>query len=207
MNYERILSWGDIIKLEKEKFRCDPNKLLKEISEFEFAQYNPRKKYNKRFGLSITSLDGQINGIDLDSIYEYNKENGTNYGEIEFNTLTDVYNKSDEVKKIINPWIKHIARSHVLHLPPGGFFPMHRDLTSPEHKQVVFRIIVPLQNCNPPDLYFMYENKPINFDYGYPYFLNTNKKHCLFSMNDCYFLVLNVKCNPETITTIISGIN
>ena len=34
---------------------------------FDFAQYNPRKDI-KRYALSITSLRGEVNGIDLDSL-------------------------------------------------------------------------------------------------------------------------------------------
>ena len=46
---------------------------------FEYIKYNPRKDIN-RYGLSITSLDGGLSGRpDLDSLYEYNKENNTNY--------------------------------------------------------------------------------------------------------------------------------
>ena len=44
---------------------------------FEYVKYNPRKDIN-RYGLSITSLDGGLSGrIDLDSLYEYNKEHNT----------------------------------------------------------------------------------------------------------------------------------
>ena len=51
--------------------------------------------------------------------------------------------------------------------------------------------------CNPPDLYFMYEDKPLHFEYGRAYFLNTNKTHSLFSMNGSLMIVLNVKANEE----------
>ena len=76
-HYHQLLSYGDLIELET---RCDTDKLLKEIKDFEWTQYNPRKKIN-RYGLSVTSSDGTRNGIDLDSIYEHNRENGTRYDE------------------------------------------------------------------------------------------------------------------------------
>ena len=76
------------------------NRLLKEVKDFEFEQYNPRKDI-PRSGLSITSLDGTLNGIDLDSIVEYNKENDVHYTDLDFNTVTDVYHKSEEIQKVV----------------------------------------------------------------------------------------------------------
>ena len=82
-HYHQLLSYGDLIELET---RCDTDKLLKEIKDFEWTQYNPRKKIN-RYGLSVTSSDGTRNGIDLDSIYEHNRENGTRYDEDSFKNI------------------------------------------------------------------------------------------------------------------------
>ena len=67
MNYERLLSYGHVIQLQQ---NLDCTRLLDEIQEFEFAPYNPRKKNNPRYGLSITSLDGELNGPDLDSLID-----------------------------------------------------------------------------------------------------------------------------------------
>ena len=60
-HYHQLLSYGDLIELET---RCNTDKLLKEIKDFEWKQYNPRKEIN-RYGLSITSSDGTRNGICL----------------------------------------------------------------------------------------------------------------------------------------------
>ena len=59
------------------------------------------------------------------------------------------------------------------------------------------RILIPLKECNPPELYFMYEDKPLYFEHGRAYFLNTNKSHNLFSFNNSYMIVLNVKTSEE----------
>ena len=67
MSYNSLLSYGDIIPL---KITCNVKKLFDEIEGYSFSQYNPRKDI-KRTALSITSLDGSINGVDLDSIKEY----------------------------------------------------------------------------------------------------------------------------------------
>ena len=63
-------------------------------------------------------------------------------------------------------------------------------------KQNSLRILVPLKNCNPPNLYFLYEDKPLHFEHG-TYFLNTNKQHNLFAYKDSYMIVLNIMTNEE----------
>ena len=196
--YNTLLSYGDVIPL---KLRCNVEKLFKETEQFPYAQYNPRKNI-KRNGLSITSLDGNINGVDLDSIREYNLENGTRYDEDSFRTLTDVYHSSKEIQKIVDPFAEHIVRSHILHLCPGGYFPPHRDQPVYKPTQKSIRILVPLKNCNPPDMYFMYENRPLHFNHGQAIFLNTNKMHALFSYRDSYMIVLNVLANEQVYETI-----
>ena len=193
MSYNSLLSFGDLIPL---KLKCDVKKLFDETEEFVYLKYNPRKNI-ERYGLSITSLDGSLNGIDLDSIKEYNKENNTNYDELSFNELTSVYYDSEEIQKIVNPFLGHIGRSHILHLPEGGYFPPHRDLPVYVEEQNSLRILVPLKGCNPPDMYFMYEDKPLHFEHGRAYFLNTNKAHNLFSFKESYMIVLNIKTSEE----------
>jgi len=69
MLYQNLLSFGDKIELN---LFCNVGNLLKEIKDFQWHQYNPRKEMN-RHGLSVTSLDGKLGGVDLDSLYEYNK--------------------------------------------------------------------------------------------------------------------------------------
>jgi len=178
------------------KLKCDVKKLFDETEEFVYLKYNPRKDI-ERYGLSITSLDGSLNGIDLDSIKEYNKENNTEYDELSFNKFTKVYHTSSEIQKIVEPFKNHIGRSHILSLQEGGYFPPHRDLPVYVEQQNSLRILVPLKGCNPPDMYFMYEDKPLHFEHGRAYFLNTNKSHNLFSFKGSDMIVLNIKTNEE----------
>ena len=194
MSYNSLLSFGDLIPL---KLKCDVKKLFDETEEFVYLKYNPRKDI-ERYGLSITSLDGSLNGIDLDSIKEYNKENNTEYDELSFNKFTKVYHTSSEIQKIVEPFKNHIGRSHILSLQEGGYFPPHRDLPVYVEQQNSLRILVPLKGCNPPDMYFMYEDKPLHFEHGRAYFLNTNKSHNLFSLKGSMMIVLNIKACEET---------
>ena len=193
MSYNSLLSFGDLIPL---KIKCDVKKLFNEVKDFKYLQYNPRKDI-KRYGLSITSLDGNMDGVDLDSIKEYNKENNTEYDELSFQAFTSVYYESQEIQKITEPFLGHIGRSHILHLPEGGYFPPHRDLPVYVEQQNSLRVLVPLKGCNPPDMYFMYEDKPLHFEHGRAYFLNTNKAHNLFAFKDSYMTVLNIKTSEE----------
>ena len=193
MSYNSLLSFGDLIPL---KIKCDVKKLFNEVKDFNYLQYNPRKDI-KRYGLSITSLDGNMDGIDLDSIKEYNIENNTEYDELSFQAFTSVYYESQEIQKITEPFLGHIGRSHILHLPEGGYFPPHRDLPVYVEQQNSLRVLVPLKGCNPPDMYFMYEDKPLHFEHGRAYFLNTNKAHNLFAFKDSYMIVLNIKTSEE----------
>ena len=65
------------------------------------------------------------------------------------------------------------------------------------------RLLVPIKKCNPSWLYFMYEDKLLNFNRGYTYFLNTNKKHAIFSFNDeSIMLVMNIKICKESVKKI-----
>ena len=119
--------------------------------------------------MSITSLDGELGGIDLDSMKEYNIENNTDYDEHSFRTPTQVYHKSSQIRKLIEPF-EAIFLGHTYYIyQKGGYFPPHRDRPCYRDDQNAFRVLIPLKNCNPPKLYFMYEDKPLHFEHGRAY--------------------------------------
>ena len=108
-HYHQLISYGDQIELET---RCNPDRLLKEIKDFEWKQYNPRKEIN-RYGLSVTSLDGGLSGIpDLDSLFVYNQKYNTDITEKEINIKTDVANKVSAIHPILDIF-KTLGRSHL----------------------------------------------------------------------------------------------
>ena len=141
--YNKLSQFGKQIELE---VTTDPNQLINWIDTFEWQKYNPRKDVN-RWGLSVTSSDGTFNGIDLDSLYEYNKEHGTEYAEKDFDKPTPVLN--DQIAEILKPWQGHYFRTHFLKFGPCGFFPPHRDWNYTGEPTDVFRLIMPLRNVNP----------------------------------------------------------
>ena len=196
--YSDLLTYGDFIQL---KNSCNSKELLEEIKDFVWYKYNPRKNV-ERYGLSVTSEDGKLTGKDLDSLYEYSKEMGKIYDEDDFTTFTDVYYKSKQVQKLVDPFKPWLCRTHFLNFRKGGYFPPHIDNRGKHGKQFI-RLLVPIRKCNPSFLYFMYEDKLLNFNRGYTYFLNTNKKHAIFSFSDdSTMLIMNIKCCQESIDKI-----
>jgi len=196
--YNNLLSYGDFIQLNNS---CNSKELLEEIKDFTWFKYNPRKNV-ERYGLSITSEDGKLTGKDLDSLYELSKDTGKIYDEDSFTTLTDVYHKSKQIQKLVDPFKPWLCRTHLLNFKKGGYFPPHIDNRGFHGKQFI-RLLVPIKKCNPSFLYFMYEDKLLNFNRGYTYFLNTNKKHAIFSFSDdSTMLVMNLECCKESIEHI-----
>jgi len=199
--YSQILRFGNVFSLSP---YYDPKKFLTEISQFDdqWKQYNPRKR-NPRHGLSLTSLDGGFSGIpDLDSLTEYNRENETNIRELDIKIPTPAYEYAVPYLSIFQ---NSVCRSHVIRLFPGGFFPTHRD----NHRLSIssFRIFVPLMHCNSTYMYFMLEDKILNFDHGRPYFFNSSLEHTLFnpSIKTVYFIVLNIEINEESVDSLLSN--
>jgi hypothetical protein len=180
----------------------DPEKFIKWTEEnFTYVKYNPRKDIN-RYGLSLTSLNGELDGVpDLDSLYEYNKENKTSYGERDFRTFTPLY-EYQELQECIKPIEKYLFRSHILKLGPGGFFPPHRDFYGMNFDS--FRIIVPLLNMDPPAFTFIVDAEVQHWNHGSFYFVDTAKMHYLFNagFSNVYMLVLNVELNEDTVNFI-----
>jgi hypothetical protein len=172
---------------------------------YDYVKYNPRKSIN-RYGLSITSLDGELSGIpDLDSISEYNKENSTTYTELDFNQPTTVY-YDKRLSNIISLFKDNMTRSHILRIDSGGYFPAHRDSFI---NVDVFRLIVPLKNVKPPQFYFILDNDIKTWNLGSVYFVDTIKPHVLFnaSLSSSYWIVFNIVINNNTIETVLKNLS
>ena len=202
--YQTLTQYGDFIELD---VTTNAEQLVSWADTFDWVKYNPRKDVN-RWGLSITSLDGGLSGIpDLDSLYEYNKENKTEYAESDFNVPTLVLN--DQIKNILQPWDTHYYRTHFLKFGPGGFFPPHRDWNYTTGEPVDYRLIMPLRNVNPPSFNFVLEDRTLHWEPGRLYFLNTLKMHYLFnsSFTDSYWMVVNVALNDDTIKATLERLN
>lgn len=164
--------YGNVCSL---KYTCKPD-----FSEWKdkWEHYNPKKPNIPRKGLSLTSIDGNFGGPDLDSLVE------SKYAyEMDFCVPTPAF---EQVRELIEPF--DVGRSHVLRLDAGGFFPPHRDLCDDS-----MRLILPMKKCYPPNLWFMLEDKPLYFESYRLYYVNTKLQHSVFSTNKCEFIVFNVR--------------
>ena len=88
-----IYQFGDHFELDRS---INVTKMLKELEPFkdDWSQYNPRKNINRQ-GLCVLNDRGSVGaGPALDSLYDYNKENGTNIGETDCNIPTELFFES-----------------------------------------------------------------------------------------------------------------
>tara|TARA_B100000085_G_scaffold70905_1_gene63563 strand:- start:1736 stop:2359 length:624 start_codon:yes stop_codon:yes gene_type:complete len=202
IEYAIMNTYGDFIELEYKL--NDPKSIVEWTEEnFTYVQYNPNKPI-PRFGLSVTSLDGGLSGKpDLDSFWTGGNPDEMPT-EMDINVPTPVY-EHPEIKKLCEFFQPHVGRSHILKIPPGGYFPPHRDFKSIELD--TFRIIVPLLNTEFPKFNFVLEDKILTWNKGSVYYLNTAKAHHLFNMgqSDSYWLVLNIGTNKESVEKVLKN--
>jgi hypothetical protein len=179
----RLSHYEDYIQLE-----LPVNKNAIDLESLNWMPYNPRKNIN-RFGCSITSLDGNDSGIpDLDSLTEYNRLHGTKYTEKDFSKPTV---HATPFLDFLNTFT--VGRSHYLKLNPGGFFPWHRD-----NDPTTFRIIYTIQNCSNHSMIWLEDDKILPLENHSWYYINTRKKHALFSFDGSIMAVFNVVFNTTT---------
>lgn len=201
--YQTLTRFGDVYELN---ISGDTLLLLNQLEIFnnDWKVYNPRKNI-KRQGLSITSLDGGLSGIpDLDSVIEYNKTHNVSLGEQNFNIKTPVY-------QYVAPWLslfeQNLGRTHLIRLNPGGFFPVHRDNRSIDIS--TFRLFIPISNCKYPIMTFMLNRRPLTFNQGSVYFMDTCLEHLVFNSGidvDVTFIVANVKLNHNSVNTVLNNL-
>lgn len=181
----------------------DVDLIQRDLESFSQAwrPYNPRKINYGRWGLSITSLDGKLSGVpDLDSLYEYNSQSGTQYQETDFRAKTPVYKEVSELSKL-NEFGEHLCRSHFIKLSRGGFFPPHRD--SRPSGINTFRLFSVLGKVDRVNFHFVLNGQIVDFTPGRLYFINTLLEHSLVSFaENCTFLVLNIELSQPAVTLV-----
>jgi len=197
-----LSNFGDVIELNYS--RMNTNEITEIIADHKgWCPYNIRKISNRRFGLSLTSLDGGYTGIpDLDSLREYNIINSTEYTESDFKTRTPLVDAIPGLTEILDDWGDELGRSHFLKLKAGGFFPPHRDngLSLPTP---YFRILIPISGFGVNQMKWIQEDKILQFEVGRAYFVNTTKIHSVFSfVDDCVMIVLNVAATERSLQKI-----
>lgn len=199
-NITHLAQFGDQFPLQK---TVSVDQLMQDLEHFKdkWSPYNPRKNWIPRDGLCVLNERGECGpGPALDSLREYNKEHGTSFDEYDFNKPTELYHHSNQLQKLLGDMLPWCIRTHFLRLPPGGFFPPHRD--HPGGEQRTFRLIVPIKNFNPPYSRFMIEDRSLYWESGRMYYVNTTKQHSLFNAsvnNDSIWLVINAIVNDDSV--------
>lgn len=194
LEHLQLSRYGDCFGLRQ----CiDPYKLLQEISEYDnkwtiVAKSQPT---NERFYLDITSPDGSIGH---GTVSDYNKINNVNLSPDKFNTLTDIYHSSSELRNCLDG-IGELGRSAILKMNKGSYFAPHRDMHSVDYN--LFRIIVPLCNTEYPHSCLTLEDKIVTLKEGRLYYFNAAKAHSLFYMGTqpSYWILLNVVVNKHNL--------
>lgn len=200
--YNRLHTMGDWLEMES----FNSNKIMEELKPYnnDWKPYNVRKP-NNRWGLSITSLDGGLSGIpDLDSLYEYNKDNNVEITNQDIKTYTSVYETMPTLQKVIEPWKPWLGRCHFLKLNAGGYFPEHYDINKLDYSYDDTRLIAFVNNTNKYTMKFLYEDKLMEVENGSLYWFNASKRHSVFSMqDDCIMIVFCLKFDENLFETII----
>jgi hypothetical protein len=198
-----IVNFGDVIELDFPKWDLPKTAdiLMKHPG---WKYYQPHKPGYNRYGLSVTSLDGNYSGEpDLFSLREYAKMTGKQYAETDFKKRTNVVSFIPELNPLLDFFEPNLGRTHFLRLDRGGFFPPHRD-NGAIVKSPTFRILVPLHNFGVNDMKWVQDEHLLKLNLGSTYFINTTKLHSLFSFVDnCIMLVINVHESPEILSKMV----
>ena len=155
-------------------------KIIKDLDNYKkyWIHYNPRKAHIQRYALSVFNETGKVKSThSLDSLQEIHL-NQFKIEESDYNKPTEVYKNNPTLQSFFSKMLPWCVKTFFLKLPPGGFFPPHRDHTV--GRQETFRLIVPIENCNPPYFYFMIDGKSLYWDTGTLYIINTSKNSTLY---------------------------
>ncbi len=202
--YSSLCLLGPLYRL---KLEFDPLVTENELKEFsdDWKQYNPRKDGFNRWGLSLTSLDGSMNGVpDLDSINEYGQLNNKSYSEMDFRTPTKAFKSCGSLHNAFEPILPDLGRTHFIKFGKGGFFPPHRDAYNLPPDS--FRIMAIVSGYE-DDYAFILDEKKYSLRRGVFYFFNSMLAHSFFSFrNDVTILVLNVNVTKNAVTSVLRNV-
>ena len=101
VTFQDFFQFGDQILLNKD---VNSKQLLNDLKQFDdkWFQYNEFKKYIKRDGLCVLNESGENKpGPEISSLGEWNRANGTNFVETDFNIDTPVYHCNKELKELV----------------------------------------------------------------------------------------------------------
>lgn len=197
--HNALASYGNVSRLG---FRVDLGRLRHELTQFEgeWRHYNRLKPLNRREGLSVTSLDGSMEGPNLESLRESKREDGSHYSELDFQTPTHVHSGCSSIRELLDRF-SPVGRTHFVRLRAGGHYPPHRD-TDP----LAFRLLLPCFGCGDHDWFFHLDDRRLRMEPGHAHYVNTRLLHSVFSFSEeCIFLVSNVPATRENCQKVIAA--
>lgn len=201
-----ITHFGNVVELDFPEWDIHKVKQIA-LNHPGWKVYQPLKPGYNRFGLSVTSLDGNFSGEpDLYSLREYREHTGKGYSEIDFKHRTNLVDFLPELNPFLDFFEPALGRVHFLRLDKGGFFPPHRDnglMIDIES----FRILVPIHGFGINQMKWIQEEQILNLRQGSFYFINTTRAHSLFSFVDnCLMLVLNVMSDKNVLDRLVKKV-
>lgn len=204
--YSILNNYGDFIALNS---FVAPKEVLKDIEQYKdyWEKYNPNKPDIPRNSLTVTSLTGEMTNNSVSSLTEHSRTTGKSIEESDFNKPTDLYKNSKELQNLLDPWRPFLARTQIISLPPGGYFPPHIDGGKKQTPET-FRLAMALTNTNPPGCCWMLGDDinytALKWQYGRLYYVNTLKKHMLFnaSNDDSIWLIINVVITEQSVDKV-----
>jgi hypothetical protein len=204
MNTEQALLWNSLCnlgQLTKLKLNFNGYDVVNKLEQYKdnWCPYNTKKdKVNNRWGLPLTSFDGDITSNQhLNSFGYMQRYHGQEYKEEDFNIPTVAYEQLNEIQNIVDIFKPYLGRVHILRIDQGGYFPPHRDFPGPDPEYV--RLFSVFGKSKPENYSFILDGKLINPDNGYMYFANFQLDHSVFSYSDgVYILIVTIKINRHT---------
>ena len=201
----RLLSMSDWQQLT---LKFNPKKILQELDLFknDWKRYNSHKPNNNRWGLSVTSLDGDLSGIpDLNSLHDYNELTGKTLSDSDITTPTAVWHECEEVQRILDPIKPWVLRTHFLRMDQGSFFPDHVDMQRMNFDNHTIRLTA-FVNVNEYNFKWIYDDRLIKCNNGSVWFFNSHKRHCVFSTSDgMMIMVIVLKFDTELFRVLIKN--
>ena len=206
---EQQMLWNSLTSLgsySKLNLQLDEGVVLNDIKPYEqyWTPYNSKKDIvNNRWGLPITSNSGKVSdNMHLNSFGYMQRELGIELKEENFNTPTEVYHNSSEIKRLVDIFGSDIGRVHLLRVDQGGYFPPHRDFPglAPEY----VRLTAMFGNCSDFNYSMHLHDNIFRPERNHLYFVNYQMNHNVFSFsNNLYILLITVKLNQTTHDLII----
>lgn len=193
----QLLALGDYFPLN---IRIDTNQLMQELEPYkdQWRAYLPREgRMNNRQGLCLVGLPGD-SPTDSFSIPEARQRTGRPVMDVDFNVPTALYKDCPSLHPFFE-YFMPLGRTMFVKSNEGGWFAPHRD--GKWLFRDCFRLIVFCKNSDSGNYNWLSSNKPLHFEEGRVYYINTRLEHRTISFaDDSIHLIMNI---PVTLNNVL----